>query len=90
MRILINLFFLFVGSTCVSQNAELRGKVTSEGKAVPFASVYFEDSSIGTTYNEDGEFSFQEIPKGKIRLVISAIGFKTFKKNISGSEKLPI
>ncbi len=90
MKTLFNLLLLFITSTCFSQTTQLQGNITSEGKPVPFVNVYFENSNIGTTSNENGKFTFKKIPKEKRRLVISAIGFKTLRKNISGSEKLPI
>lgn len=90
MNLYTCLFAVFFGSTCISQNIEFKGTITSEGAPVSFANVYFENSSIGTQTNEKGEFEFRKIPEGRRKLIISAIGYKTVEHPLSGSEKKPI
>lgn len=89
MRYLILLLF-FPGMNSFAQAGELSGVISSEYGPVPFANIYFENLSIGTTSDENGEFVFNKIPEGKSRLVISAIGYKTIKQDLTGSEKKPI
>lgn len=73
------LFFLMV---CLLQAQEyiLNGKITDEkNQALPFASLYFENSNIGTNANESGDFFFKLAP-GKYKLIVQYIGYK--KKEI--------
>ncbi|APG60879.1 TonB-dependent receptor [Christiangramia salexigens] len=63
-----------------AQNAVINGKVTSEGKAIPFASIYIFGSSTGTSTEEDGSFSINLTETSE--LTIQAIGYKTRKLNV--------
>ncbi|MCX6257823.1 MAG: DUF5686 family protein [Bacteroidia bacterium] len=60
-----------------SQSTKIRGKITdSETKeAVPFVSVYFKGSTIGTITDFDGNY-FIETKKNFDSLTISCIGYK--------------
>lgn len=53
----------------------VRGKVTGEGGApVAGVSIQVKGTSIGTTTNNDGSFSFS-VPNGNVTLVFSSIGY---------------
>jgi hypothetical protein len=67
----------------------LKGSVISEEnqKPLPSVSVYLDNTSIGTTTNEQGLFILRGIPQGKFRLVITSIGYNTFDSLID-SRKL--
>jgi hypothetical protein len=61
----------------------ISGKVTDDsGKPVPFASVYLNGTSIGTTANADGEYSL-DVKTGEYDLVFRSIGFKLLSKKVS-------
>jgi hypothetical protein len=75
--------FLLIGAQAFSQS-RLSGKViqSETGQPIPLASVYLNNTSLGTTTNEKGEFSIPQIPPGKYRLVVSSIGFDTWSQLI--------
>jgi|SRR5450631_1224581 len=67
----------------------LRGRVISEEtkKALPFASVYLNNTTLGSTTNEKGAFILPNIPPGKVTLIVSCIGYESYVKFIDpGSE----
>ncbi len=79
MKIFTTLLLL---STGILQNAvaqfALRGKVqTADGKAVPSASVFFSNTSLGTVADRDGLFFLDGIAAGRYELVVSSVGFET-------------
>ncbi len=92
MKIAIQLFLLLLLPKLIfSQNTnwQISGKVIDKSKiAVPFANVYVNNTSIGTTTDQNGVFSLN-IPARfqKIDLVISFVGYETLKKTIFKTDK---
>lgn len=82
--ILFILFIVYQGFT--QESIILKGKIINSDNetAVSFAHVGLCEKAIGTVSNEDGVFEFK-IPPYLINdtLCISAIGFLTYKENIS-------
>jgi hypothetical protein len=80
-RIFIS-FFLGLSTTVHSQHL-LKGLVVDEeNKPIPDASVYLNNTSIGTRANEKGRFELF-ITAGKFDLIVSSIGYETFNKTIT-------
>ena len=74
MKITLPLFFLFANFSLAF--AQVRGVVTdTSGQPLPFASVYVEGTTNGTTTNLNGEY-FLELENGSYRLVFQYIGYK--------------
>ena len=88
LRFFLSLFFSFVGLTTVAQT-EIKGKVVNFMTYEPIesASVYINKTTIGTITNVDGKFVLR-VPAVNISdtLVISSIGFKSFKTSIEDFE----
>ena len=65
----------------------LKGVVVDaeKNKAVPSASVFLNNTSIGTTANADGKFELY-IPSGKYELIVSSIGYETYNQPIITNE----
>jgi hypothetical protein len=87
MRILPLFILLFaINSYAQETFISIRGKLI-DGKskeAIPYASIYIKDKSIGTTTNDEGRFLFHVPSKfDKDTLIISAIGYNQFKSAIS-------
>jgi len=64
---------------CIAQDiGSVSGKVTEAATSKPaqFINVYFANTSIGTTSNENGEFILKNIPNGKYSLTFSGVGYK--------------
>src|SRR5690348_5944961 len=54
-------------------------------KAVPSASVFLNNTSIGTTANAEGKFELY-MPSGKYELIVSSIGYETYNQTIITNE----
>lgn len=81
-------FFIFCGISAFSQT-ELKGKVTDFMTFQPIenASVYIENTTVGTITNADGKFSLQIPEKYQSAvLIISSIGYTSFKIPVSDFE----
>jgi hypothetical protein len=67
--------------------AQLTGKVTDKnGVPLSFASIYVENTAIGTNANADGNFRL-ELPKGTYKIVFQHIGYNKFFKTIILNDK---
>lgn len=77
MRTLFLACFIFVATiTCAQVN--ISGKVVSSIGNLPVAgaSVYINNSSVGTTTNDKGEFTLKAGYSGRVDLVVSHISFE--------------
>lgn len=59
---------------------QVTGTVVSETshQPVPFASVFINNSTLGTTTDESGHFSLTRLTPGKHELVVSLLGYEKF------------
>lgn len=60
-------------------NILISGKITdaATGEAIPFASVYMRGSNKGTLANQEGYYTFQNIPTDTSTVAVSSVGYKT-------------
>lgn len=66
----------------------LKGKVVDENeKPVAGASVWIEYTTLGTSTDENGEFSLQRVPEGKHRLRASTLDYNGAKIDIASSRE---
>lgn len=92
MKPIIKFLILFLFPTYLfaqNSNWQVSGKIIDKSKKnVQFANVYINNTSIGTTTDQNGDFSLR-IPArfSKIDLVISFVGYETLKKTILKSDK---
>jgi hypothetical protein len=65
-----------------AQTTVLTGHVTdaSTGKPMPFANVYLNGSTRGTTTNEQGYYSLSGVPLGTVEVVASFIGYQPHRR----------
>lgn len=76
------LFLIFCCIPFVIKAQEITGYVTdTEGDPLPFASVYIEGTSKGTSTNLEGYFSLK-IDRGQHVLVVRFVGYRTFRQAI--------
>ena len=69
-------FFLFAGS-CIYAQTRVSGQVVDEqGEPIPFASVLFKNTKVGTACDENGKFSLYT-QKNYNTLEVSSVGFTT-------------
>jgi hypothetical protein len=80
---------LLSANTIFSQS-ELKGKVIASDtrKPVALANVYLSNTAVGTVTNENGEFIIAAFPNGRFDLIVSYMGYETYKVTIQ-SGKLP-
>lgn len=62
----------------------LSGTVTDEatGELLPFANVYINNSSIGTTTNEKGVYTLANLPIGNLDVAVSYLGYAPIKQTL--------
>jgi len=87
----MNKFLLFIflfGSftSTIAQNFELRGRVIDtlqKGIAGINVRIHVENDSMSIGTDKDGFFSFRSLPKGNMRLMVSSLGYETYKKKLN-------
>ena len=83
---LLLVFVLSFGVEAFAQLASLSGRVTSDGKPVPFANVFLQGTEFGASTNIDGIFVIENIPVGTYISETSAVGYVSFMDNVIFSE----
>ncbi|MGM0377252.1 MAG: TonB-dependent receptor, partial [Bacteroidota bacterium] len=70
--------FLLAAPAAFGQTATLRGVVKDAytNEPLPFVNVVVEGTNTGTTSDENGEFFFEELEPGFIRLQLSFVGYE--------------
>lgn len=81
-KFLLLTFFFFNISNLFSQNNNgiIEGRVVNliNNEPVPFANIILEGTTIGSTSDIEGNFSFYGLKPGYVRLLVSSIGFETY------------
>ena len=82
MRYLLILLFC-----SLSVSAQLKGSITDSSKQpIPFVNIYIENSYVGTTSNEQGDYVLTLSQPGTYNIVFQFLGFKTQSKTIEIKE----
>ena len=63
-------------------DAMLFGDVKSGEEHIPFATITIKGTTIGTAADATGHFKMTNIPVGKQTVLVSAIGYKAFEKEL--------
>ena len=63
-------------------DANIFGDVQSEGEHVPFATIYIEGTTIGTTTDITGHYMLIDLTAGTHTIVATSMGYSTVKKEI--------
>lgn len=84
MRLLF--FFLCLANSGLAQKL-LKGVVLDAEKntPVPKASVFLNNTSVGTTADNEGAFSFW-LPAGRYELIVSSVGYATHNRSINTAD----
>jgi len=88
MKRLIQLCFLLFAYSVIAQQSSviIKGKVTDDaGEAIPFANVYINNSTIGTTTDPEGNYHLKVDP-GHYELNFSFVGFESHQIKIQQLE----
>lgn len=77
------LLLLVVCLYSILSYAQIRGTITDEaGLPIPFVNIYIENTYIGTTSNEKGQYELTIQNKNQIVVVFQYLGYKTQKHNL--------
>ncbi len=80
MRFFTTISFLLL--TTLSLQAQISGRISDErGESVPFANVYLQNSTRGTTANTDGFYTF-DLEAGTYEIVFQSIGFQKIVQKV--------
>ena len=84
------LFIFLLCSLRIAAQISLKGKVISADTRQPVvsANVYLSNTSVGTITDAKGEFIITHFPGGRFDLVVSFIGYETYRLEIR-SDQLP-
>jgi len=69
---------------CMVQSAfcqlQIKGKVTDSvtGKPLSGVSIFFSQTSIGTVSDDQGDFTIENIPQGKYKIIVSSLNYLPF------------
>lgn len=79
--------FLFFGHAVFAQSGGtviLSGKVTDAktGKPLPFANVFINNSTIGTTADENGNYRLGNLAIGNLDMGVSFLGYETIRQTL--------
>lgn len=64
-------------------DAHIIGHVTCCDEHVPFATIYLDGTTVGTTTDETGHFQLLNMVPGTYTIAAKAMGYKTFKQEIT-------
>ncbi|MBT0608616.1 DUF5686 and carboxypeptidase regulatory-like domain-containing protein [Aequorivita echinoideorum] len=80
MRFTFSLLFVFISA---SITAQIVGKVTdAKGNPLPYVNIYLQNSYIGTTTNDDGNYILNASEEKKYEVVFQFLGYKSTTKSI--------
>ena len=82
---LISLLAVLVPLAVAAQKSDgnIFGDVQSEGDHIPFASIYIEGTTIGTTTDETGHYMLIDLPEGKHVIVAKSLGYSSQELTIT-------
>lgn len=65
-----------------SQSETIKGKITDDKSAVPFANIGIKDSGIGASSDTSGFFTLKNVPVGEQELVVSVLGYEKYRQKV--------
>lgn len=84
-------YFTLLFFTIISfSQTNIKGKITSLNKALPFATIFIKELNKGTSADENGFYLFENIPDGKYLMQFSYTGYKVVTKTIIVSNQTEI
>jgi hypothetical protein len=87
-RVPLSIVLLLLNLACFGQTGTgtvtLTGTVTDEktGAPLPFANVYINNSSIGTTTNDKGAYTLSNLPIGTLEIAVSFLGYNPIRQTL--------
>ncbi len=87
-KLILLLFTLFFSLSLQAQQATISGKVVDVENSNPIhaVNIYLENTNIGTITDRSGEFKIKNVPLGDYRIIVSTVGLKRIKQDITVRE----
>ncbi len=84
-------FIVLLPISCLAQFT-ITGRVFNQAdkKPVPNASVFLSNSSVGNKTADDGTFKLTHAKPGKYELVVSSVGFETYRQSITVNDNVTL
>ena len=81
----IILSFIFLYDLPATAQYTVSGRLLNQAdkKPIPDASVFFNNATIGTKTDNNGDFTLPNIKPGKYELIISVVGFDIYRQTVS-------
>jgi len=80
IRLVAIFAFQLLTHSVINAQQRISGGVTdATGEPVPFATVFFANTTFGTSTTDKGLYTFSGFPPGKYDLIITAVGYKLFR-----------
>ncbi|HEX9826268.1 MAG TPA: DUF5686 family protein, partial [Flavobacteriaceae bacterium] len=77
-------FYFFLSLSAFSQ---IKGNITNpKNEPLPFVNIYIENTYLGTTSNDDGNYELNVSTPKTYTVVFQFLGYKTIKKTVTISE----
>jgi outer membrane receptor for ferrienterochelin and colicins len=77
------IFLFLLCALSISAQTTIKGVVSSENESLPYATVQIAELKKGVSTDENGYYTFENIPIGTYTILFSYTGFKTISKKIS-------
>jgi hypothetical protein len=79
------LLAVVLGSATTAGAAAIAGFVrdASNGESLPFVNVYLQGENLGGISNESGYYAIAGVPPGEHTLVVSLVGYATFRRSLT-------
>jgi len=83
---------LCVALTSHAQTGSVKGRVIDAKtfKPLAFATVYMNQTTLGTVTNEQGDFDMKNIPVGMFDLVVSYLGYQPYQTRVTINDSIPV
>lgn len=81
MARILNILFLLISFSSLAQTGKITGKIidAKTGETLPGATAVIEGTTKGASADFDGNFSINNVPAGKINLIVSYISYDSKK-----------
>ncbi|MEW7292657.1 TonB-dependent receptor [Aquimarina sp. 2304DJ70-9] len=83
LTFLSSLSFFYSHSQETNTNGLLKGTIYDDNGPLPFANIFIEGTSLGSSSDENGVFNITNIPTGTYKVIASFTGYNSIKKKIT-------
>lgn len=75
-----------------AQSGIIKGRVieAKSFKPLPFATVYLNQTTIGSVTNTEGDFEIKNIPAGIYDIVVSYVGYQQYQSQVTVNDSIPV